>query len=92
MPDLALIEAACKDLRLEFGREIEFEIIGVTADNAFAGWRRAFICLLQPHAPIPVLSTGASPRSGGILASRLVDDEFNSRNPLSRQWIMLPWV
>jgi hypothetical protein len=82
--DLALIEAACKDLRLEFGREIEFEIIGVTADNAFAGWATRVHLPASASRSYPgFVDWCKSQVRWHIGIAPLVDDEFNrSKSPI----------
>ena len=46
--DLALIAEACRGIKTEFGRKVDFDIVGVTSGNEFSDWANRIVP--DPHA------------------------------------------
>jgi glycosyltransferase involved in cell wall biosynthesis len=82
--DLALIEPVCRELRAEFGRTIAFEILGVTADDAFADWAaRVDLPAFAARSYPGFVDWCKSQARWHIGVAPLVDDEFNrSKSPI----------
>ena len=82
--DLALIEPACRQLRSEFGRKIAFEILGVTADDAFADWAaRVDLPAFAARSYPGFVDWCRSQDRWHIGVAPLIDDEFNrSKSPI----------
>ena len=82
--DLALIEPVCRELRSEFGRKIAFEILGVTADDAFADWAvRVDLPAFAARSYPGFVDWCRSQDRWHIGVAPLIDDEFNrSKSPI----------